>query len=131
MRISFSKIPLRSKWTRQRLADLWECAAYQAIARGVVTPRGSNLIVLFVQEEKPDDFTQYNDRLAGTRLHWEGEKEHWTDRRIADAEKNGDEIHVFYRDLHRDPFTYLGRARLIRFEHKTTEPSRAEFELAG
>lgn len=130
MHVTFSEISVGSKWTRQNLAKLWQCAAYQAIARGVVTPRNSNLIVLFVQEEKPGDFTQYDDRLVGKRLHWAGEKEHRTDNRIANAERSGDEIHIFYRKLHRDLFTYFGRARLMRFEHQTTGPSRAEFELA-
>ena len=129
MHVSFSRILVGSKWTRQELADLWQCAAYQAIARGVVTPRDSRFIVLFVQEEKPDDFTQYDDRLAGKRLHWEGEKQHRTDSRIVNAERNQDEIHVFHRTLHRAPFTYLGRVRLVKFVHLTTDPSRAEFEL--
>ena len=129
MNVSFSQIAVGSKWTRQALADLWKYAAYQAIARGVVTPKDDNKIILFVSEEKPDDFTQYEDRLHGKTLMWEGEQGHGNDARIANAADNGDEIHIFHRRQHRDLFTYLGRVRVARFEHRTTEPSRAVFEL--
>ena len=129
MKVSFSQISAGSKWTRQQLADLWKYAAYQAIARGVVTPAEDNKIILFVSEEKPDDFTQYEDRLHGKTLMWEGEQGHGSDLRIANAADNGDEIHIFHRRRHRDLFTYIGRARVVRFEHLTTEPSKAVFQL--
>lgn len=129
MFVRFDKIQVGSVWDRKELAALWGYESFHAIARGVVTPHSTNFIIIFVQEEKPDDFTQYADRLVGRELQWEGEKQHRTDDRIANAERSGDEIHVFYRKLHRDPFTYIGRVRLLRFEHRTTEPSRAQFEL--
>ena len=130
MNVTFSSIAVGSKWTRQELAARWDCEAYQAIARGVVTPRDSRFIILFVQEDKPEGFTPYENRLDGRKLHWEGEQKHGNDIRIANAEKAGDEIHIFHREQHRNPFTYLGRARLIRFEHRTNAPSQAEFEVA-
>jgi len=129
MKVSFSKISAGSTWTRQELADLWNYATFHAIARGVVTPAGDNKIILFVSEEKPDDFTQYEDRLHGKTLAWEGETGHGSDARIAGAAKCGDEIHVFHRRQHRDLFTYLGIARVVKFEHCTSTPSRAVFEL--
>jgi putative restriction endonuclease len=129
MGVSFESIPVGTHWNRERLAELWGYATYHAIARGVVTPRGTNLIVLFVSEEKPTGFTPYEDLLVGQRLHWQGEKGHRTDRRIAESRENGDEIHVFHRKFHRAPFTYLGRVVLRTFEHLTTTPSRAEFDL--
>lgn len=129
MPVHFDKIQVGSVWERREPARLWGYKTFHAIARGVVTPRSTNFILLFAQEEKPDDFTQYDDRLAGRQLQWEGEKQHKTDHRIANAERGGDEIHVFYRKQHRARFTYLGRVRLLRFEHRTIEPSRARFEL--
>lgn len=129
MGVSFESIPVGSQWDRERLAELWGYATYHAIARGVVTPRGTNLIVLFVSEEKPTGFTPYEDLLAGHRLHWQGEKGHGSDRRIAESKEKGDEIHVFYRKLRRERFTYLGKVVLVSFEHLTTTPSRAEFDL--
>ncbi len=129
MKVSFSEISVGSKWTRQKLADLWNYAAYQAIARGVVTPAGDNKIILFVSEEKPEDFTQYENGLHGKTLIWEGEKGHGSDARIANAAKSGDGIYVFHRHRHRDLFTYLGIVRVVKFEHQTTVPSKAVFEL--
>lgn len=129
MPVSFELIDVGSKWERDDLAELWGYATFHAIARGVVTPRGTNVIILFVSEEKPDDFIQYEDLLVGRKLYWQGEKGHGTDQRIAEAEANGDEIHVFHRKRHREPFTYLGKAKVQAFEHLAATPSRAEFQL--
>ena len=125
----FEKIEVGSLWNREALSTLWGYESYHALARGVVTPRNSGIIILFVSEEKPGDFTQYRDRLDGRRLQWEGEKGHRTDHRIANSNESEDQIHVFHRELHRAPFAYLGRARVVKFAHLTSAPSRAEFEL--
>ena len=45
------------------MAKLWGYATFHALARGVVTPRGTHCIILFVQEKKPDHFTPYANAL--------------------------------------------------------------------
>lgn len=124
MPVSFDQIPIGSEWTRQKLADVWSYRGYQAFARGVFTPQGTNKIILFVSEEKPDDFTQYADGLSGDALHWEGELGHQNDQRIAASNANGEEVHVFFRRAHRDPFTYLGIAVVEKHELLADKPSR-------
>jgi putative restriction endonuclease len=129
MPVSFEKIQVGSLWQRETLADLWGYETYHAIARGVVTPSGMNLIILFVEEAMPGRAAPYSNRLTGRTLHWEGEKAHGSDQRIVRAATVGDQIHVFHRLGHRSPFTYQGRARLLSFEELVDLPSRAEFEL--
>jgi hypothetical protein len=129
MPVTFEKVAVGSRWEREQLARLWGYESFHALARGVFTPANDNKVLLFVSEEKPSDFTQYEDRLSGRQLVWDGEKGHQTDKRIASADRNGDEIHVFYRKKHRDLFTYVGRFKVLSCELLTDQPSRFRFEL--
>jgi putative restriction endonuclease len=116
-------------YTRPQLAELWGYESFHAISRGVVTPRESDVIILFVTREKQASLTQYQDFLNGDRLHWEGEKRHGSDDRIARAHENGEAIHLFYRDVHHTPFRYHGQVLLTRFTRRKTEPSNFVFQL--
>ena len=116
-------------YTRPRLAELWGYDSYHAIARGVFTPRDSDCIVLFVTREKQESLTQYRDFLSGDRLHWEGEKRHGTDLRIARAHETREEIHLFYRDVHHTPFRYHGQILLTTFVRRSDRPSSFVFAL--
>lgn len=129
MPVSFEHIPIGSEWQREALAELWGYETYHAIARGVVTPSNSKLIILFVEEAKPGQSAPYSHRLTGRTLHWEGERGHGNDQRIQRADAAGEQIHVFHRHGHRAAYVYQGRARLRSFEQLTDFPSRAEFEL--
>ena len=68
---SSCRINKGATYSRQELAELWGYASFHAIARGVVTPRDDNKIVLFVTEEKQSSAEQYADRLPGEKLEWE------------------------------------------------------------
>lgn len=129
MPVNLSGIELGKKYTRPQLADLWGYGGYQAIAKGVVTPANSGLIILFVTREKQEALTQYDDFISGDYLHWEGEKKHGTDERIADAHRTGEEIHLFYRDIHHSPFQYRGRVELLQFRKRVDKPSEFKFRL--
>lgn len=128
MPVQFKSIKRGSEWDRNELAELWGYKSFHAIARGVVTPADEKLIVLFVTEEKQESLTQYDDRLDGKLLYWEGEDGHANDERIANAANNGDEIHVFYRSRHHSPFTYLGEVHVK--SAKLLSNKRSEFEFA-
>lgn len=116
-------------YTRPQLADLWGYAGFQALARGVVTPRESGCILIFVTREKQEALTQYRDFLNGDRLHWEGERGHGNDLRIARAHRNGETIHLFYREVHHTPFRYHGQVLITLFLPRTNEPSQFVFSL--
>ncbi|WP_157983307.1 HNH endonuclease [Idiomarina seosinensis] len=127
MPISFKNIAINKAYTRPQLTDIWGLGGPQAIARGVFTPANANIIILFVTHDKRDDSTPYDDHILGDVLYWEGEKGHLNDKRIANAHVNADEVHLFYRDHHRDPFTYLGLLTLIQFKEKKDKPSEFQF----
>lgn len=129
MPISFAKIHQGAKYSRQTLAELWGYSSFHAIARGVVTPRDDNKIVLFVTEEKQSSAEQYSDRLAGNILEWEGPTDHFAEDRMLEAVERGDEIHLFHRDRHHTDFTYYGRLAVINSVLHTNRPSHFTFQL--
>lgn len=130
-KMPFSPAPLLlgKLYTRPELAQLWGYRSFHAIGRGVFTPSGSAHIVLFVTRQKQASSTPYDDFLSGDCLHWDGEMEHGSDRRIAGAAQNGDTIHLFYRDIHHTAFRYHGEVRLLQFSERRDRPSEFVFEL--
>jgi hypothetical protein len=129
MRVSFDNLTIGQTYDRPALVKLWDLGSYHAIGRGVVTPKGSNLIILFVTKEKQQCLTQYKDFLSDDLLYWEGEDGHGNDERIAHASKNEDEIHLFYRERHHSPFTYHGRIILTHYVRCTDKPSEFVFKV--
>ncbi len=129
MPISFSKIAKGSSYSRQTLAELWGYTSFHAIARGVVTPRNDNKIVLFVTEEKQSSAEQYADRLTGSTLEWEGPTDHFAEDRMLNAEANGEEIHLFHRERHHGDFTYRGRLTVLSYAPHGNRPSQFKFAL--
>jgi hypothetical protein len=127
--VSFSQIRVGQTYSRQHLAELWSYKAYQAIARGVVTPAKQASIILFVTREKQSSAQQYENRLDGNRLHWEGPTDHFAEERIIGAERTRDEVHLFYRDRHHSEFGYHGRLKLLQVTAQIATPSKFVFEL--
>lgn len=127
----FHVLRVGADYDRPTLARLWGISGFQALSRGVYTPAGRNLIILFVTHQKQDCLTQYNDFLLDDLLFWEGEKGHRSDRRIADASRNGEEIHLFFRARHHMPFTYHGRIILANCQSHTDRPSEFVFKVAA
>lgn len=128
MSISFAKITKSTMYSRRTLAELWGYTSFNAIARGVVTPRDDNKIILFVTEQKQSSAAQYADRLSGNVLEWEGPNDHFAEDRMIKAEANGDEIHLFYRARHHSDFTYCGRLKVLSYTLHADRPSH--FKLA-
>lgn len=127
MSVNFKNITIGQRYERPELAKIWGYKSFNAISRGVVTPKNTNLIILFVTKEKQDALTQYNDHIVGDILYWEGEERHGSDRRVTEAIKNGDEIHLFFRQRHHSPFVYMGTVTLLHFNLRKTEPSQFQF----
>ena len=122
-------LEIGAHYTRPQLARKWGYATHAAIARGVVTPAGSGYIILFVTREKQNGMTRYRDFMSGDALYWEGEKRHGSDHRITRAHENGEEVHLFYRDIHHTPFTYYGQIRPTTFRAHRDQPSEFVFQL--
>jgi putative restriction endonuclease len=86
---------------------------------------------LFVTKTKQESLTQYNDFIDGDLLFWEGEEKHGSDTRVAEANKKGDEIHLFYREIHHTPFVYFGRVSLTDYRARADAPSEFIFRIAA
>lgn len=95
MPISFERISVGASYSRETLARLWGYSSFHALARGVVTPQGDNLIILFVTEEQQTSSEQYVDRLIGNVLYWEGPNDHFAETRMVNSAQTGDQIHLF------------------------------------
>ena len=129
MSISFDKVAKGVTYSRQELAELWGYASFHAIARGVVTPRDDNKIVLFVTEEKQSSAEQYVDCLSDGTLEWEGPTDHFAEDRMLNAASSGDEIHLFHRMRHHADFTYCGRLVVVSGVRRTDQPSHFIFKV--
>lgn len=129
MPISFENVGVGAGYTRIELAKMWGYASYEAIARGIITPAGLPVIVLFVTAEKRSFLPQYKSYLYNGRLATEGETGHRTDKRLVESSQRGDEIHLFYRECHPHPFTYKGLVVLESYELQQGQPSRFTYSL--
>jgi hypothetical protein len=129
MPVSFDKLKVGGRYTRIELATLWGYASYHAIARGIVTPQHSNIIIIFITEMKEGSARQYVDRLTGNILETEGPDDHFAEDRIVAADSNREQIHLLYRFAHRKDFTYKGQMKLVRIERKTHAPSKFTYRI--
>ncbi|HZV70699.1 MAG TPA: HNH endonuclease signature motif containing protein [Saprospiraceae bacterium] len=129
MPFSTESLIIGNLYTRPQLAKLWGYNSYQGFSKGVFTPVNQKIIVLFVTQLKQESLTQYNDFINFDHLHWEGEDGHGSDDRIANAHKRGEDIVLFYRDIHHTPFRYYGSIRINKFLRQSNKPSEFVFEL--
>ena len=129
MPITFSNIHVGESYSRPSLASLWGYASYEAISRGVVTPKEDNKIVLFVTEQKQESAEPYVDRLNGKVLQWEGPNDHFAEGRMLAAAVSGEEIHLFHRDRHHSDFVYIGMLKSISQSVRKGSPSKFTFEV--
>src|SRR5689334_20468139 len=125
----FKKIEKGKGYSRQQLSRLWGYAGYHALARGVVTPKNSNVIILFVTELKQSSAEPYDDKLVGKQLRWEGPKDHFGEERMLAAGFSGDKIHIFYRRQHHREFLYFGVGSLVEYKKEARKPSKFVFEM--
>ena len=75
--------------------------------------------------------TPYKNFLENDLLFWDGEKGHGSDDRIANASRNGEEIHLFYRDHRPTPFIYYGKVVMVRCNRFTDHPSEFAFNVVS
>jgi 5-methylcytosine-specific restriction protein A len=100
-------------YSRADLHALLEVGADPAFETGVYRAKPYDSILLFVTEKKSADRTQYEDRLDGDRLYWDGQMQGRTDAMIRDHRSHGFEILVLYRTSRREhphaDFVYVGQ----------------------
>lgn len=124
--LDFSNIFIGKEYSRPQLSIIWGYRTYNAISRGVVTPKGGEQIILFVTKEKQKHSIQYVDHIIEDILFWEGEEMHRSDKRIM---LNNDSIHLFFRQKHNTSFIYKGLLFLRTFKLNKNEPSKFSFSI--
>lgn len=112
-------------YTRSDLRQLFHLTD-ATLNTGVFRPAGHDSIWLFVKEQKTSDRTQYNDRLDGDVLNWEGQMEGRKDMLIIEHIISGLELLLFYRmrklQYPGGGFQYEGRFRYV--SHEGAHPTR-------
>ena len=105
MRVSFQDIRRGETYSRPKLVEMWKYRGFQALARGVITPKNEDVIVLFVTEEKQSFQEQYRDLLSGDTLQWEGTTDHFAEDRMTYAHSCGYVFHFFLRKRQQTDYT--------------------------
>ena len=129
MPVNFTSLKFGQTYERPFLAKLWGYQSFHALSKGVITPAGTKYIIFFVTKDKQQALTQYNDYIDGNMLFWEGEEKHSSDKRVIEANKNGDEIHLFYREVHHTSFVYFGKISLTDYQLRENAPSEFVFRI--
>lgn len=129
MSVNFKSLEFGQTYSRPFLAKLWGYKSHKAIERGAVTPIETKYIILFVTKVKQESLIQYNDYIDGNMLFWEGEEKHGSDKRVVEANKNGDEIYLFYREVHHTAFIYFGKVSLTDYQLRELDPSEFVFRI--
>jgi putative restriction endonuclease len=129
MPVNFKSLEFGQSYERPFLAKLWGYQSFHAISKGVVTPANTKYIIFFVTKDKQQALTQYNDYIDGNMLFWEGEEKHSSDKRVIEASKTQDEIHLFYRETHHSPFIYFGKISLTDYQLRENAPSEFVFKI--
>ena len=129
--VSFVNLNVGDFYSRNKLADLWGYDGYQAISRGVITPKKTNIVVLFVTMEKQSSLTQYSDYISDDYLYWEGEEKGGSNQRIINSGLNKDSIHLFYRHRHHQDFEYKGLVIMETFVLSEIGPAKFVFKITG
>lgn len=130
MEIDCSKLCIGEKYSRKELANLWGYDGTKGLEKGIVHPKGSQVIVLFVTKEKDKAVVQYTDVLEDNILIMDGQLKHGADKAVREAK----EIYLFYRRSMKCknqmvPFTYYGKVHLSDVMEETEKPSRFVFQL--
>ena len=129
MTVGFNHLTFGQSYERPFLAKLWGYRSFHAISKGVITPANTNYIILFVTKDKQESLTRYHDYIDGNMLFWEGEEKHSSDKRVVEARKKGDKIHLFYREIHHTPFVYFGEILLTDYQLRENVPSEFVFRI--
>ena len=116
LNLDFSSLKAGQNYTRAELAEIWGYDGTKGIERGIVTPKDSNVVILFTTKEKEKDVTQYVDTFEDGQLIIDGQESHMTDKAIMNPSAR---FYSFYREKKKEngksvPFTYQGEAKLVK-----------------
>lgn len=129
-------------YSRAALREMFEITD-ATINTGIFQPSGHGSVWLFVTEKKTPDRTQYEDKLDGDVLQWDGQMSGRKDNLIIEHQNRGLEILVFYRRekyefadagfRYDGPFEYVShrgsQPAHFRLRRVSAEPEAEEYGL--
>ena len=123
-----NSLVIGNKYTGSFLSDLLGYKSAKGIGKGIVTPAGRSIIILLVTKRKTASSVPYEDSIEGDVLYLAGQEKHGTDKRLLqNLKQKKDDFHLFVRDKHGEPYTYMGQCFLIDAVIKETSPSQFTF----
>lgn len=126
--VNMDLVQIGQQYSAVQLARIWGYQSHHPLVKGMVTPSGTNIIILFVTKEKQVGSTPYEDDIRGNILYMMGQVKHGSDKRLQkNLNTRQDNIFLFFRELHHTPFTYYGCCSLINAEINEDKPSEFEF----
>lgn len=116
-----------NEYTLNDVANLLGVQTNALTRRGVFRTSGADCFVIFINLQKKDDATPYQDHLfePSALLFWEGQT---TMRMAEDSFDRGLDCHVFIHNVTKTPYTYYGRAVPIR-QHRNPPGKPSRFVL--
>lgn len=126
--VKMDLLQIGQQYSAVQLAHMWGYKSHHPLVKGMVTPSGMNIVILFVTKEKQVGATTYEDEIKGNILYMMGQERHGSDKRLLEnLNTRKDDIYLFYREFHHTPFIYYGRCFLIDADIKENSPSEFEF----
>lgn len=126
--VKMDLLQIGQQYSAVQLAYMWGYKSHHPLVKGMVTPSGMNIVILFVTKEKQVGATPYEDEIKGNILYMMGQERHGSDKRLLEnLNTRKDDIYLFYREFHHTPFIYYGRCFLIDADIKENSPSEFEF----
>ena len=129
-----TQLTVGETYSRVALREMFDIAD-ATLNTGIFRPAGHDSVWIFITDEKTPDRTQYEDRLEGDDLFFEGQPKGRTDALIQEHRERGLELLVFHRrrkDERPDySFRYLGPFEYINAQSGTPTKFHVRRVLAG
>lgn len=117
-------------YTTEQVAEILGIDRH-ALTTGVFKPAKKNFVLIFVTEKKEPKDTQYDDKLIGNILEWDGQNAGRTDNLIINNTNNDPELILMYREYknERQDSSFKCMGNLCYKAHKGNHPTHFVLEL--
>ncbi len=117
-------------YTTEQVAEILGIDRH-ALTTGVFKPAKKNFVLIFVTEKKEPGDVQYNDKLMGNILEWDGQNAGRTDKLIINNTRNDPELILMYRAYRNenDDYSYKCKGNLCYKSHEGSHPTHFILEV--
>lgn len=75
-------LQIGQQYSAVQLAHMWGYKSHHPLVKGMVTPSGMNIVILFATKGKQVGATPYEDEIKGNILYMLGQERHGSDKRL-------------------------------------------------